>query len=253
MFHLILKGLSDLLWPPRCAACLTRLPPQSQDEISSAFCELCGETVVFAESPLCPRCGLPYEGQGTDHLCSSCLASPPQFERARSAVLYGGAAAEALIRFKYGSNPAIAKPLGNMLVPVAKGSGPSDAIVPVPLHPRRLRARGFNQSALLAGYVAAALRVDFRPGFLNRVRDTANQAGLSRAERLANIKGAFEAANRTRIKGKRILLVDDVVTTTATVREASSTLIEAGAESVEVICLARAPGGLFLAPERKNR
>ncbi len=154
-------------------------------------------------------------------------------------MLYGGPAVDALTRFKYGLNPALARSLALMMLPVLEDTE-LDAIVPVPLHPKRLKERGFNQSALLARVLASRLRLPYHPTVLKRIKDTVAQAGLSRTARLANLKGAFLVPRPRAIRDKRLLLVDDVVTTTATIREASATLCRAGAATVSVCAVARA-------------
>ena len=114
-------------------------------------------------------------------------------------------------------------------------------VIPVPLHASRLRSRGFNQSALLAGQVAKQLGVPLLANTLIRLRDTASQAGMNRAERLDNLRNAFAVRKETRIKNRRVLLVDDIITTSATIRAAASVLTRAGAECVAVAALARTP------------
>ncbi|MCP4606882.1 MAG: ComF family protein [Proteobacteria bacterium] len=173
---------------------------------------------------------------------------PPSFERSRTVLLYGGAIKDAIQRFKYGPAPHLAKQLSQLLKKAANTTLSPDAVVPVPLHPTRMRARGFNQSALLASQISTALDTPYYPGLLRRIRDTRSQIGLSRAERIINLKGAFRVFRAKEISDRRVLLVDDVITTTATIREAASTLLRAGAHSVEAIALARASSSALLAP-----
>ena len=245
MFSELAVGLADLLWPPRCVACSALLLRNPEYDLSSVFCRRCSDTVLFPESPMCRKCGLPHLGSGPDHLCSSCIESTPPFSRAWSAVLYGGAAATALLRFKYEPNPTLARPLGRLLAVAASNASPADAVLPIPLHPSRLRARGFNQSALLARRVSNRIGAALSPSLLRRDKDTVSQAGLSRQERAASIRGAFSVPAPHKIADKRVLLVDDVITTGATVREAAAVLIRSGAASVEVIAVARASGVMF--------
>jgi ComF family protein len=195
---------------------------------------------------MCSKCGMPFEGIGENHLCLTCAKEPPPFEKARALFHYGGAVAEAIQRFKYGPLPELARPLGKMLEQLVRDETQVDAVVPVPLHEKKLRARGFNQSSLLAGYASDRLCVPLCPGFLTRTRNTASQAGLTRAERMENIRGAFEVPVSRRLDGLKVLLVDDVITSSATVREAANTLIQAGSKSVEIIALARATGSAAL-------
>jgi len=168
--------------------------------------------------------------------CVSCAISverAPPHDRLRSIYLFGGAVASAIRRCKYGDRPEVARALGRLIPPDAIDE---DAIVvPIPLHPKRLRARGFNQSALLA--LATGRPVDVRA--LERIRDTPPQAGLKAEARRQNVAGAFRARSE-RVRGRRVALVDDVITTGATVEAASLELSRAGAVAVDVLTLARA-------------
>ncbi len=235
----IADSLADLLWPPRCGACSAIL--DGENNSADCFCASCAQTLVYATSPLCTKCGLPFGGTGPDHLCSHCLKKPPDFARARALLLYGGGATQALRRLKYGKKPGLANVLGSMLSQLTPRMRAPDVIVPVPLHPARLRARGFNQSALLATRVAGTLNAPLLTNTLIRTRDTSSQAGMNRQERFTNLKNTFSVRKESHIKNKRVLLVDDVITTTATVRETAAVLVRAGAEYVEAIALARAP------------
>ncbi|MCP4679724.1 MAG: ComF family protein [Deltaproteobacteria bacterium] len=247
---LVITAIADLIWPPRCAACSTRLHSEGPADKPTVFCRACSESLLFVEDPICPLCGLPYEGSGPNHRCSACLEKSPPFLKARAVLHYGGAAAEAILRFKYGKAPHLGRPLGRLLALAAGDVQRPDLVAPIPLHPKRLRDRGFNQSTLLARPVAAAVKASFHPELLKRVRDTGSQTGLSRAERTNNLKGAFSVSNAAKVSGSRVLLIDDVVTTTTTVREAALTLTRAGARSIEVLSLARASGSL--APFRQK-
>lgn len=223
-------ALIDLLYPPRCAACEAQLAASSDEP----FCALCGEAV----EPLpggCRRCGLP----GPDPICGACLAAPPSFDRCRAGGLFGGPLADAIHEFKYRDRPALARPLGRWLA--ARAALPPDAVVvAVPLSRKRRIARGYDQSALLArafAHAAGAGRA-YLPGALRRVRDTSPQVGRSRADRLRNVDGAFRAGGA--VRGRDVVLVDDVVTTGATVEACAKALRDSGARSISVHALARA-------------
>jgi ComF family protein len=228
------RALLDLVWAPRCAACGEGLDA-SDDE---PFCAVCGDA-VDPVPPGCARCGAP----GPDPVCGACLAAPPAFVRLRAAALFGGPLADAVHAFKYRDRPALARPLGAWLArtaPPPRGI----AVVALPLARRRRLARGYDQALLLARAYASASRADGRqarllPGALRRVRETPPQVGRTRAERLANVRGAFRA-DPARVRGQDLLLVDDVVTTGATADAAAEALLAAGARSVEVLALGRA-------------
>jgi len=235
----LFASVVDLLWVPRCAACDAVLQDPQRIAESAAFCAPCGLSLVRAHSPKCPRCGLSFDGEGADHLCGHCLASPPPFEALFTRYAYGGALGDAISRFKYGPAPHLASRLSSLLF---EGFSPPQGIslvVPVPLHPKRLRRRGFNQSMLLIGDAPKSLRRLVSTSVLHRVADTPHQAGLNRRERLDALRGAFRARPSPKLEGARVLLVDDVATTTATIRAASEALLDAGAAEVYGLCLAR--------------
>jgi ComF family protein len=203
----LVRGLLDLLAPPACTGCDEPLPASAE-----GFCAAC--------EPLLD----PGERVGA----------------ALSAYLYGGPMAEAVRRLKYGRRTELAPVLGQMLADRAlELAGEVDAVVPVPLHPARLRRRGFNQAALLAAPVARALAAPLCTRELVRIRDTPPQAELGAADRLRNVRGAFLAVAAP---GARVLLVDDVRTTGATLTECAEALRVAGADRVLTLVLARAEG-----------
>ncbi|MEK6608067.1 MAG: ComF family protein [Myxococcota bacterium] len=217
--------LLDVLYPPKCAAC------DALVDAREVFCRVCAESLVPIGAPMCPRCGLPFAG-GVDHLCSACAAHSPPFDRARAAFQYGGELQRAITRMKYGGRPDLARVLGPML-----GAPPEcDVVVAVPLGRRRLAEREYNQALLLARAAWPRVRIDAFA--LRRVRDTPPQAGLSAGARRASVRGAFVALG-SRVEGRRVALVDDVLTTGATVEACARALRAAGAREVLVSTLAR--------------
>lgn len=193
-------------------------------------------------------CGIPFgTAPDIDHRCSRCLAVPPSFGRARACALYHAADSSThplksvLQRYKYTPDVSLALPLGQMLAarcPLPMGD--YTVIVPVPLHLTRLRWRGFNQSHFLARALAQLTGVRLDPFSLERVRPTRPQVELHEAERRRNVRQAFRVTRPQRVHGQRVLLVDDVYTTGATVDECSRELMRAGAAGVDVLTLARA-------------
>lgn len=216
---------------------------------SGALCANC--LARFAAPRLrCPRCALPLAVPAP--ACGECLASPPPFERAVTALDYVFPWDGLIQRFKFGAEPELARPLAALLaravratadVPTLTASRLPELVVPVPLAPARLRERGYNQAWELARHVAGTLSLPARADALLRVLDTPHQAGLDRRERERNLRNAFAPAPRAArwLAGRRVALVDDVMTTGATVREAAAALRRGGAVAVDLWVLARTP------------
>ncbi|WP_437966138.1 ComF family protein [Sorangium sp. So ce260] len=193
------------------------------------FCAECALTTVpYVERP-------PRGGAGSSAAARGDLVAFARF---------GGAVAEGIRRFKYGDRPDLARPLGGLLLAAAREAGMSvDLVVPVPLHPRRLAERGYNQAALLAAHVADGLPASLAQRALCRVRPTAQQAQLPRDLRLQNVAGAFRVRAPERVQRRRIALVDDVATTGATLAACRGALLGAGAASVTYLVIAAAESG----------
>lgn len=228
------SGVLDLVYPPRCLVCREYGP--------EAICEDCRANFQAPTPPLCDRCGDMIPARPTG-LCSDCDRGTYYFLRARAAGQYDGALRQAIVNFKYGGKRRLAQPLGRYLADFLL-SRPfnqtiPEVIVPVPLHPIRLRERGFNQSTLLAAEVGRQLGVPLEEGALQRTRNTRHQAGLKEAERLRNVRDAFAAQNPGLVAGKTVLLLDDVLTTLHTADECARVLSGAGAKAVLVVGVAR--------------
>ncbi len=222
----VAAALLSIILPPVCTLC-------NESLINEVLCPACYEEFEQERlsGPCCPTCSEPYVSQSaSDHLCIHCTSCAPPFIEARSLYLYKGTVLEAIHRLKYSGDTTISHPLGRLLSQDIKKMNISPiALLPIPLYRNRLRKRSFNQSLLLAREAARALSVplDFRG--LVRIRDTGPQVGLNRAERALNMKGAFKLLNPDMYKGKCLLLVDDVYTTGATMRECAALLRDAGA------------------------
>jgi len=230
----ILRGLFsaalDLMLPQRCAACAAPVTSARHP-----FCELCWQSVLLVDRA-CTCCGLP----GGEGLCPACEGHPPPYSMARSAVEYGGQAAAAIRQLKYGGRSYLCRPLASLLRPHLPEFLPLDMVLPVPLHPRRMRQRGYNQAAVLAGELVRVEELSACYCALERHRDTGSQASLGRDLRLQNLRGAF-AASADKVRGARVLLLDDVMTTGATAAACTEALLEAGAREIKVLTLARSP------------
>lgn len=193
--------------------------------------------------PACAACDQPISSRSV--FCASCVESvercPISEDDSVAFARFGGAVAIALRRFKYEERADLARPLGHLLRrAVMDAEIRADVVVPVPLHPRRLAERGYNQAALLARAVADQLDVRHAPRALERRRQTAQQARLGRAERLENMAEAFVVRDAAAVYGRSVLLVDDVLTTGATLLACQDALIRSGAAHVRAVCLARA-------------
>ena len=242
----LIRGLADIIYPPRCAICRRFLwkGPLINEDNSLSFCRTCIADFCHISSPLCPICGVSFPSElKEDHPCEDCLRKKPFFDTAVAPFLYEGPILEAIHRLKYGAKSFLAGSLGPLLARFTeeriREPGPF-LTVPVPLHPKRLRERGFNQSLLLARYVAGGLQSDLDFLSLKRVRYTLPQTRLAKKERQRNVRGAFQLNNRDAVKGKTILLIDDVVTTGNTMNECARVLKKGGSEKIFCVSLARA-------------
>ena len=243
--------LLDVIYPPRCAVCGLFLDgdPEARNERGGLLCGSCLEGFRPVRSPRCTVCGIPFpSAAGGEHLCGECIRKPPRYDAARAPYLYAGTLLEALRLFKYGRKSLLGPALGGLLARFAREwlAEPQDLLVlPVPLHPRKVRERGFNQSLLLAQPVARELqsRLDFR--CLKRVRYTAPQTGLGKEERRRNVRNAFEVAAPGAVDGHAVLLIDDVYTTGNTLNECARVLRKAGCRQVLCLTLARRSGDLL--------
>ncbi len=226
----------NLLFPPRCPACRVTVDAPHQ------FCRDCFASLSFIADPQCVLCGFPFEydlGQGA--ICGHCMHDAPPYMAARAALKYDEYSAHLITGFKYADHTQHVMLYADLMRRAgAEFLKQVDLIVPVPLHPRRLRERKFNQATLLA-YAVGRDDYPVLPDALLRVKHTPQQAGLTRNQRLNNVRGAFRVNHRhaARLRGTRVLLVDDVMTTGATLKACSKILLGAGVRDVYVLTLAR--------------
>ena len=220
--------------------------------MSPFICANCSGTYLAVESPICSTCGAVFKSrEGEDHHCGECLNAPKRFKMARSAGVYDNVLMAAIHCLKYKEKIQLARPLGVLLFMAFCrywNKGDINLIVSVPLHKRKLSSRGFNPSFFLVNEWALIVKslnralpaIPVAVDILVRKRWTESQTGLGRKERLQNIKNAFDVSDSSKVKGKNILLVDDVYTTGATANECAKVLMRAGAARVNVLTLARA-------------
>ena len=234
------RALLDIVFPPLCHACKEFIP----DAGDLHLCTTCRGEVHSVSSPLCTVCGVPFATPGgIDHPCGACLVTHPRFAAARAPVLFDGVARDLIHRFKYDKKVHLARPLALLTKEALTSfvaSLSADLLIPVPLHRRRLRERGFNQAVLLCRPLAKAWNIPLVVDNLQRIRWTEPQVTLSASEREANVRGAFALADPAAVRGRKVILLDDVYTTGSTVAECSRVLRQAGAEVVYVITVARA-------------
>lgn len=245
-----LDALASAVLPASCALCGSALPRLSAVPI----CDVCWTELTPDSGAVCVRCGdslMEPGGAPVSNLCRACRLAPPPFSRAVAYGAYQWRLRDAIHALKYGGVYPAARGLGRMLAEaIAKldGQAPKEMLViPVPLHRSKLAQRGFNQARLLAGEALRRLKkshpgwqLTLAPGTLMRLRVTKSQAGLTPRQRRENVRGAFSVSDPAAIEGKHVLLIDDIMTTGATVRAAAKVLAGAGAESVWVATLARA-------------
>lgn len=222
--------------PPRCPGCGVVVAAEH------AFCLACWRSLDFLGGPACAACGEPLELALDDQArCGACLADPPPFDRLRAAVAYGPIARALALKLKHGRRPGIALTMARLMRRRVEGSGPDVLVVPVPLHRRRLWSRGYNQSALIARALVKLVPATLAVDLLERRKATPLLRGLGRAARARAVSGAFVLSPvwRERVRGARVLLIDDVYTTGATTRGCARVLRRAGAKEIGILCWAR--------------
>ena len=270
----LLNILLDAVFPPKCLVCgrlfkpafkhpaneplrgvtaeITNLFAKSYRLLTSFCCSDCVKALATIPSPICTCCGTPFKSrQDPNHLCGECIERPKKFRMARAAMVFDQQLMTVIHRFKYAAKTQLARPLGGMMLSgfIRHWEGEKvDLIFPVPLHPQKFRRRGFNQSYLLIrswNAIADAVPITLPEipvvtNVLMRTQATVPQTGLGRRQRLKNVKGVFSLRFPEEVYGKKVLVVDDVYTTGATVNECARTLLKFGAERVDVLTLARA-------------
>lgn len=230
------RAVVDFVYPPRCIICGEFVNSEAE------FCAKCLSDFQEAAHPMCTICGLPFNS-GSDHICRECHKKRPAFDKARAWGVHRGAGRHAVIALKFGRKTKLAAHLAKLMTSTLLEEFDTteiDTIIPVPLHKKRLRWRGFNQSLLLAKGISAATGIDVDFLSLKRIRQTKPQTRLPLKQRSENVKGAFQVVRPNFVRDKTILLVDDVFTSGATITECARALKSQGARSVYALCAVRA-------------
>ena len=237
MIKNILPGLADLIFPRNCTLCRSYHPRTAEDPL----CPECFAKLPFNRPPFCLKCSRRLESYSDEGLCPDCRRHPPAFDYAWAATVYADPLSSLIPHYKFHNKTALRTTFGKIirefLVRYDIRLSP-DVIVPVPLHPARLRERGYNQAALIAERLAPVLGAPVAQSGLERARHTPRQSELGQKERFTNVIGAFRITTPSRFMDKHVILVDDLLTTGSTASEAAKVLKAAGAAKVGVLTLA---------------
>lgn len=234
----LLHGLVETIYPSRCMACDT------YTDTPHGLCPDCWRETVFISGARCECCGIPLPGEGDDLKCDTCLKFPPAWHHGAAAVMYAGSGRKLVLALKHGDRLDLAPALAGWIkTPARDLLACADIIAPVPLHRSRFFRRRFNQSAELARNLTGFSTAKYAPDLLLRHRKTPSQDGLNRAARFDNQRGAFTANRRFNMAQKSVLLVDDVMTTGATLSACAEACYAADAKNVDIVVLARVERG----------
>ena len=228
----LVRSVLDFALPPRCGGCGTIV-----DDVDS-FCADCWKQLEFLGAGGCSRCGLPLKATDIE-TCAVCLAKPPRLDRIRAAVAYGDISRSITIRLKYGRKVALARTMSRYMQPLLGDLSGDTVFVPVPLHRSRLWRRGFNQSAIVARELSRRTGYGVEIDALKRVRATPPLKGLNMLQRRRTVAGAFRTNRQAELRGRNIVLVDDVLTTGSTANACARVLKRAGAARVDLVSWAR--------------
>ena len=225
----------NALFPPQCMACNALVKSHG------TVCQECFGQLHFITDPMCDHCGFPFEYDlGDDALCGECIDVLPPYDSAYSAIVFDDTSKVLLHKLKFEDQIHLARIFADWLLSHMPQVD-ADMVIPVPLSRKRLFSRRYNQSALVAKQLAKRLEIPYQPTMLRRIRHTTPQTGLTRLQRADNVHGAFAVSHLAgeHLAGKNVLLLDDVMTTGATIEACTDTIKKAGAESVHVVTLAR--------------
>ncbi|HEV7661833.1 MAG TPA: ComF family protein [Allosphingosinicella sp.] len=234
-----LRPILDFALPPRCPGCGAVIDEPHR------FCLDCWSALAFLGPPCCARCAFPFDYEtGGEVECGRCLAEPPAFDRLRAAVAYGEISRHVALKLKYGGRPGVAETMARFMARHLD-AGEDRLVAPVPLHRWRIWRRGYNQSALIATALAGRFGLETRLDLIERIKATPPLRGMGPRERKEAVRGAFRVNARAKaaVKGRAVLLIDDVYTSGATANGCALILKRAGASRVEILCWARVVKG----------
>ncbi len=234
----LLTGLLDAILPPNCILCRNYHPRTRTNPV----CPSCVQALPFNTPPFCLKCSRHLDHGNHNGICASCHDHPPIFDEAWGMIRYEGMAKDLLHRFKFHDKTSLRHAFGDIietfLTHYSISFDRDSILMPIPLHPLRLRERGYDQALLLANAISSVTELPVLHSHLIRVRNTPHQTGLNQKERFTNITGAFKIKPSSTVQNKKIILVDDLLTTGATVNEAAKALKAGGANKVSVLTLA---------------
>ncbi len=230
-----LKPVSGIFFPSACIVC-------GKATANAEICPQCVHEFNVIKAPFCIKCGKPFTSDtGISHICYDCIKDKNKFVMSRAAFEYNGAAAKLIQRFKFGDRVNLSSFFSDELIKLYKTHFSAEginAILPVPLSIRRLKHRSYNQTQLLAAVLSKKLSLPIYSQVLEKVKETPPQSRLSAEKRHENVKDAYRVTDRVSLKGKRVLLIDDVITTGATVNACTGVLRHAGIKQVYVMAIA---------------
>ena len=231
----VFNTIINFILPPLCPICNKRV------DVPHMLCATCFKRLNFITKPYCQKCGRPFEFDiKGESLCAACMKDQPRYNKARSNLVYDEGAKELILPFKHADRTDLAHILSEFLI---REQGvlidEAEIIIPVPLYITRLFKRRYNQSALLAKRICKIKHKQYEPRVLRRIKPTVSQGHMNKIERAANVKGAFAVFQPDIIRDKKVLLIDDVMTTGATVNECTKVLMKSGASQVDILTVAR--------------
>ncbi|WP_058485998.1 ComF family protein [Defluviitalea phaphyphila] len=228
---MLIDIILNIIYPPKCIFCNTIIPIQKEKGI----CDDCKKSLPFIKEKVCQKCGKPIDNIEERNTCFDCIKYPPIYDKGWALLVYEGIVRDMIYRFKYGGHKEYAVYLGVLMANKIKNENIKekfDLIIPIPMHLKKKRIRGYNQSEELAKIISKQLKIPIDITILTRIKETKPQSGLSITQRKNNLKKAFKIKQNTDLKGKKILLIDDIYTTGSTINTCANILKKKGVKKV---------------------